>query len=61
MKRSHLYIFYFYPKEIDGVKQNSFFREFTHVKDGKALAAQLQREYDYQNGGECPTTQNALP
>lgn len=48
MKRSHLYIFYFYPKEIDGVKQNSFFREFTHVKDGKALAAQLQREYDYQ-------------
>lgn len=48
MKRSHLYIFYFYPKVVDGVKQKGFFIEFTHVKDGKARAAALQREYDYQ-------------
>lgn len=48
MKRSHLYIFYFYPKVVDGVKQKGIFIEFTHVKDGKARAAALQREYDYQ-------------
>lgn len=40
----HKYIFYFFPKD----DERSFFRFFPRVSDGKLLANQLGRKFDYQ-------------
>lgn len=43
-KFKHRYIFYFFRKG----EKKSFFRFFGRVRDGKALAVYLGRDFDYQ-------------
>ena len=46
----HRYIFYFFPK-VDlqtGETLKGYFAVFEHVKEGKAKAQELKREYDYE-------------